>query len=100
MRVAQHLTGGGDVGRMQLGRGRKRLHGCVIAHDEIEHMSQKSRVGGGCAQRLRADSAFGQKKAQPLRLGGNEGKRLNCNDFSYFPGVVNRLFQLIGLPFR
>ena len=53
--------------------GRKRLHGCVITHDEIEHMSQKLRVRGGGPQRLRADSAFGQKQAQPLRLGGNEG---------------------------
>src|SRR4029078_13455151 len=68
-------------------------HGCVIAQYEIEHMSQKLRVGGGRPQRLRADSAFGQKKAQPLGLGGNEGQRLNCNDFSYFARVVNRLFQ-------
>jgi hypothetical protein len=63
-------------------------------------MSQKLRVGGGGAQRLRTDSAFGQKQAQPLRLGGNEGQRLNRNDFSDFPGVVNRLFQQAGLPFR
>ena len=44
--------------------------------------------------------AFGQKQAQPLRIGRNEGQRLNRNDFSYFPGVVNRLFQQTGLPFR
>jgi hypothetical protein len=25
---------------------------------------------------------------------------LNRNDFSHFPGVVNRLFQLTDLPFR
>ena len=63
-------------------------------------LSQKLRVGGGRPQRLRADSAFGQKQAQPLGIGGNEGQRLNCNDFSHFAGVVNRLFQQAGLPFR
>src|SRR6266850_705084 len=50
-------------------------------------------VGGGRAQRLRADPAFGQKKTQPFRIAGNKTQRLNCNDFSHFPGVVNRLFQ-------
>ena len=58
------------------------------------------RVGGGRPQRLRAQSAFGQEQAQPLGVAGNEGQRLNRNDFSYFPGVVNRLFQQAGLPFR
>ena len=67
---------------------------------EIEHMGQKLRVGGSRPQRLRANSAFGQKQAQPLGIGGNEGQRLNRNDFSDFPGVVNRLFQQTGLPFR
>ncbi len=89
-----------EMGRMEFGRRGKCLHGCVISHDEIEHMSQKLRVGGGRPQRLRADSAFGQKQAQPLGLGGNEGQCLNCNDFSHFAGVVNRLFQKTGLPFR
>ncbi len=79
-----------------LGKG---LHGCVIAHDEIQHAGQESRVGGGGAQALRADSQFGQEQAQPLGLAGDEGQRLNRNDFSYFPGVVNRLFQLVRLPF-
>ena len=51
------------------------------------------RIGGGRAQGLRADSAFGQEQAQPLGLAGDEGKRLNRNDFSDFPGVLNRLFQ-------
>jgi len=99
MRVAQHLAGGGDIGRVQFGSRRKRLYGSVIAHDEIEYMSQKLRVGGGRPQRLRADSAFGQKQAQPLGIGGNERQRLNRNDFSHFAGVVNRLFQQTGFAF-
>ena len=84
----------------ELRGGRERLHGCVIAHDEIEHAGQKLRVGGGRAQRLRADAGLGQKQAQPLGVAGNEGQRLNRNDFSYFAGVVNRLCQRDDLPFR
>ena len=61
--------------------------------------SQKLRVGGGRAQRLRADARLGQEQAQPFGIAGNEAQRLNCNDFSDFAGVVNRLFQLIGFAF-
>jgi hypothetical protein len=57
-------------------------------------------VGRRRPQRLRADSRLRQECAQPLRIAGNVGQRLNCNDFSYFAGVLNRLFQLTGLPFR
>ena len=57
------------------------------------------RVGGGRAQGLRADPAFGQERAQPLGVAGDEGKRLNCNDFSDFAGVVNRLSQLVMFAF-
>ena len=55
--------------------------------------SRKLRVGGGGAQRLRTDSGLGQEQAQPLGIAGDEGQRLNRNDFSYFAGVLNRLFQ-------
>jgi hypothetical protein len=100
MRVAQHLAGGGDIGRMQLRNARKRLHGCIVAHHEIEHGTQKLRVCRGRPQRLRANAAFGQKQPQSLRVASNKTQRLNCNDFSHFAGVVNRLFQYLGLPFR
>ena len=100
MRVVQRLMGGCNVGGMKLRGGRERLYGCIVAQDEIEHAGQKMRIGGGRAQRLRADPAFGQERAQPLGIAGDEGKRLNCNDFSDFPGVLNRLFQLSGWPFR
>ncbi len=76
------------------------LYRCVIAQDEVEHGSQKFRVGGRRPQRLRPDSRLGQEQAQPLGIAGNEAQRLNRNDFSYFAGVLNRLFQLVGLPFR
>src|ERR1017187_5045147 len=84
---------------MKLRHARKRLHGCVIAHHEVEHGSEKTRVRGGMAQRLRADSALGQEQAQPLGFSGDEGKRLNRNDFSYFPGILNGLLQSRCLPF-
>jgi len=100
MRVAQHLAGGGDIGRVKLGSRGKSLHGRVIAQDKIEYAGQKLRVGSGRPQRLRADSTLGQKQAQPIGIASYEGQRLNCNDFSDFAGVVNRLFQQTGLPFR
>ena len=40
------------------------------------------------------------RQSVELRLACDEGKRLNRNDFSDFARVVNRLFQLTGLPFR
>ncbi len=85
--------GGGNVGGMELRGGRERLHCCVITHDEIEHMGEETRVRGGGAQRLRADPALGQKQAKALGIAGNERKRLNRNDFSYFSGAVSRLLQ-------
>ena len=99
-RVAERLAGRGDVGGMKLRGGGERLHGRVIAQHEIEHAAEKMRIGGGRTQRLRTDPAFGQEQAQPLGIAGDEGKRLNRNDFSDFAGVVNRLSQLMCLPFR
>lgn len=92
--------GGSDVCRMKLGDLGKSLHGCVIAHDEIEHMSEESRIGGGAAQGVGSDSAFGEERAQPLGIACDKGKRLNRNDFSYFPGVPRGLSQGTYLPFR
>ncbi len=91
MGLVQHVARGGDLGRIELRDGRERLHGSVIAQDEFEHAGQKMRVGGGRAQRLRADPGFGQKQAETLGVAGDEGKRLNRNDFSYFAGVVSAL---------
>src|SRR5437868_6974086 len=90
----------GDVGGMQLGSACERLHGCIVAHHEIEHAGEKVRVAGGGAQGLRTDSVFGQECAQSFGVAGDKGKRLNRNDFSYFPGIMNWLSQLRCLPFR
>ena len=99
MRVTQRLTGRGDVGGLKLRCACERLYGGVIPHHEIEHMREKMRVGGGRAQRLRTDSTFGEEKAKTLRVAGDKRERLNRNDFSYFTGIVNRLFQRQCLPF-
>jgi hypothetical protein len=85
---------------MKLRDARERLDGRIVAHHEIEHARKEARVGGRGAQRLRTDSTFGQEQAQPLRVAGDEGKCLNSNYFSYFPGVLKALFQLRYLPFR
>ena len=72
----------------------------VIAQHEIEHADEEIRILGGMAQGLRADPRLGQEQAQPLGIAGNEGQRLNRNDFSDFARVLNRLFQTERLPFR
>src|ERR1700733_950612 len=63
-------------------------------------MRQESGIGGGTAQRLRSDAAFGQERAQPLGIACDKGKRLNRNDFSYFSGVPCGFSQGAYLPFR
>src|SRR5580658_7418028 len=88
-----------NVGRMKFGSRGKSLHGCVIAHDEIEHMRKESRIGGGTAKRIGPDPALGQERPQPLGVAGNERKCLNCNDFSHFPGIARGLSQEGYLPF-
>jgi hypothetical protein len=98
--VFQRLARRGDIGGVKVGGSCERFHGCVIAQDEIEHAAEKMRIGRSGAQGLRTDSAFGQEQAQPLGVARDKGKRLNGNNFSYFPGVVNRLSQLVCLPFR
>ena len=45
------------------------------------------------------NSRLGQESAQPLGIAGDEGQRLNRNDFSDFAGVLNRLFQLARFAF-
>ncbi|SHN85424.1 hypothetical protein SAMN05444170_6289 [Bradyrhizobium erythrophlei] len=79
--------GRGHVGRMKLRSFRKCLHGRVIAHHEIKHARQESGIGRCTTQCLRTDPALGQEPAQPLGIARDKGKRLNGNDFSYFPGV-------------
>jgi hypothetical protein len=92
--------GRSNVRRVKLRRFGKCSHGCVIAHDEIEHARQKSGIGGCAAQGLGSDPAFGQKCTQPFRIARDKGKRLNCNDFSYFPRVPFGFSQDVDLPFR
>ena len=57
------------------------------------------RIGGGGPQSVGTNPAFSQERTEPFGISRNKGKRLNGNDFSYFPGVLNGLFQLNCLPF-
>jgi len=98
-RVVQRLMGRGNVGWMKLRCFRKCLHRRIVAHHKIEHMRQESGIGGGSAQRLRADPGFGQKRAQPFGIACDKGKRLNRNDFSDFSRVPLRFSQDSDLPF-
>jgi hypothetical protein len=98
--IVQRLVGRGNVGRMQLGDVGKCFDGRVVAHDKIEYMGQESGIGGSAAQRFGSDAAFSQERTQPFGIAGDKGKRLNCNDFSYFPRVSRGLSQGANLPFR
>ena len=91
--IVQHLVSRGDVGGVKLRGGGECLHGSVIAHDEMEHLGQELRISGGTAQGIRTNPAFGQERAQPVGIRGDERERLNRNDFSYFPRVPRRFYQ-------
>ena len=93
MRIAQHLAGGRDVGRMELRGAGKGLDRRVIAQDEVEHGSQKFRVGGRRPQRLRPDSRLGPEQAQPLGIAGNEAQRLNRKRFQLLRGGFEQAFS-------
>ena len=101
MRIAQRLRAAAMLVGMEFARR------CANVITVASSRSTKSEHGGrnrGSAaavrKGLRAKADFGQEQAQPLRIAGDEGQRLNRNDFSDFPGVVNRLFHLVRLPFR
>ncbi len=89
----QDLAGGGDIGRRQLRGVGKRLHGRIVAHHEVEH----GRRNCGSAAAVRSVSGpmplSARKRPKSFGIAGNEAQRLNCNDFSHFAGVVNRLFH-------
>ena len=89
-----------NVGRMKFRGVSECSYGCVIAHDEIEYMRQESRIGSCTSQGFRSDAAFGQERAKPLGVSRDKGKRLNCNDFSCFPGISRGFSQGAYLPFR
>lgn len=88
-----------NVGRVEFRGLRERLHRGIVSHHKIEHMRKKPWVCGGAAQRVGPDSAFGEKGTQAFRIARDERKRLNCNDFSYFPRISSGFSQAGYLPF-
>src|SRR5579863_7614889 len=99
-RIAQRLMGSRDIGRMKLRGLGESLHAGIVPHHEIEHMRQEARVGSGAAQRVGPNPALGEERTQPFGISGHERKRLNRNDFSYFPGISGGFSQALNLPFR
>jgi hypothetical protein len=78
---------------MKIGGLCETVDGCVISQDEIEHADKKLRIGRGATEVLGTDSGFGQKGPQKPGIPADEVKRLNRNEFSYFAGILNSLFQ-------
>ena len=93
-------------GRRQYGRvrvARRSAKAFTVASSRSTKSSTPARNCGSAAAVRRVSGpmpGFGQEQAQPLGIASNKGQRLNCNDFSHFAGVVNRLFQQRCLPFR
>ena len=51
----------------------------------LEHPGEKAGLAGRCANLGGRNPGCGEKKVKPLRLLGNEGKRLNRQHFRRFP---------------
>ena len=81
---------------------RRSANAFTVASSRSTKSSTLARNCGSAAAVRRVSGPIpdlGQEQAQPLGVAGDEGKRLNRNDFSHFPGVVNRLFQLMLFAF-
>ena len=50
----------------------------------VEHAGKKARLARRLANGFRPDAGRGEEGAEPLRLFGDEGKRLNCQRFRRF----------------
>jgi len=91
--ITERLMGGGNIRRVQARSCSEGIHGFVIPHDEIEYADEELGIAGGAAQCLRAKSGFGQKPTEQFGVAADKRNRLNRNDFSSFPRVLQRFLQ-------
>ena len=56
---------------------REREQQRLVAGEVVEHAGEEAPVARGLADSLRADAGGGEKAAELLRLGGEEGQRRN-----------------------
>ncbi len=61
----------------------------LVAEHMLEHAGEKARLARGVANGVRRQfRVAARKRAEPLGLFGDEGKRLNCQHFRRFPATV------------
>ena len=63
----------------------KRDQEIFVGEHMLEHPGEKAGLTGRCANLGGRNPGCGEKKVKPLRLLGNEGKRLNRQHFRRFP---------------
>jgi len=84
---------------VEFGSRREGGYGRVIAQMKIQHAGEKMRIGGGRAQRLRADPAFGQEQARRSGVAGDERKALEPPRFQLLRGGCECALSLVVFAF-
>lgn len=85
--AGQDVARGLNMGGLDFGMAREREDHGIVAEEKVEHAGEKTRVGGGRANRRRADARFSQESAQPGGIARDEGQSLNRNGFSHLRGL-------------
>ena len=78
----------------------KRDQETLVAEHMLEHPGEKAGLAGRCANLGRPIPVEERKRVKPLRLLGNEGKRLNRQHFRRFARWSQGRFMALHLPFR
>ena len=78
--------GAADIRRIEPGLGGESGDQRLVGGEVLQHAGEEARLGGGRANLGRPDAGCREKAAQPFRLAGDEGKRLNCQAFRRFLG--------------
>jgi hypothetical protein len=83
--VAERAAGARDLGRIDSGARRKRDQETLIAKHMLEHAGEKALPAGGSADLRWLYTRRIEEAREPLRLFGDECKRLNGHNFRRFP---------------
>ena len=92
--------GGDQLARLDVLRAAEIVDQAVVVENEIQNGDKERRILRGGANRFGSEAGFGEEPAQPRRLLGEEGKRLNCHSFSHLAGGERPLCHWLNLPFR
>ena len=65
-----------------------------VGRDMVEHAGEERRIGGGLANRLRADACGGEERAQALGVPGEEARAPEIASFSAISRVIRASFAI------